>query len=394
MPATLGRYEVRAKIGEGGMAAVYVGRQRDGAGPDRLVALKVIKDEFAINQDFVHMFIDEARIVARLWHPNIVKVYELGKEKGRLFISMELLRGQSLLELWEASRAHGQRLPFHLLAWVGARICEGLHHAHETRDGLGNPQQIIHRDVNPSNVFISYVGEVKIIDFGLAKAINRMSKTAAGVVKGKLGYLSPEQARGFEVDRRADIFALGTTLWELMADQRLFRQADDIETLKRIHAAVVPDLMTLVPDFPPALWAIIKKSLAKDRDARHATAEAMAHDLDAFARSSPRPINAETLTRLMQELFDSERKRQDAWIHDASGPTPAPLVTLKPPSHADALPVVVVPAPPRLPQAAPMMPPPSVDAKVAGSRARGIVVALIVAAVVMALGIGYVLLGR
>ncbi len=347
MPSVLGRYDVRAKIGEGGMATVYVGRERDGE--RRAVALKVIKDEFSINREFVNMFIDEARIVARLSHPNVVKLHELGNEGGRLFIVMELLSGHSLWELWEASRARKLPLGYDRVAWIGARIADGLHHAHELTDDKGERQRIVHRDVNATNVFVSYDGSVKIIDFGLAKAINRVSKTAAGVVKGKLAYLSPEQASGQEVDQRADVFALGTTLWELSTDRRLFRQNDDIETLKKIHAAVIPDPTTLLPDFPQDLWKILQRALARDRTQRYATAADMAKDLDAFVGKR---VGAADVSSLMDQLFAAERQRQEAWLAEVSGTKAGvPHGTLKPPTnHAAVIPVVVPPS--RLPSEA------------------------------------------
>src|SRR5262245_10374770 len=225
IPERLGRYEIRAKIGEGGMAIVYLGHLAEGA--ERVAAVKVIKDEYSLNTDFVTMFMDEAKIVSRLDHPNIVKVYELGHEGNRLFIAMELLFGQSLWAVWNACRTRGIRLRYDLVAWIGARVAEGLHHAHELRSVDGTASNLVHRDMNASNIFVTYDGHVKIIDFGLAKAIGRVSKTAAGVVKGKLAYMSPEQAVGRQLDRRSDVFALGATLWEVSVDRRLFKGADD-----------------------------------------------------------------------------------------------------------------------------------------------------------------------
>src|SRR4051812_19891491 len=175
------------------MASVYLGRLHGPAGFQRVVALKVIKEEFCRNPEFVTMFMDEAKIVSQLSHPNLVQVIELGTEGDRLFIAMELLFGQSLWQVWDVCRARGVRLRYDMAAWIGARIAEGLHHAHEMKDASGQPLMLVHRDVNASNVFLTYAGEVKVIDFGLAKAANRTYKTAAGIVKGKLAYLSPEQ---------------------------------------------------------------------------------------------------------------------------------------------------------------------------------------------------------
>ena len=335
LPPRLGRYDVRAKIGEGGMATVYLGRL---AGPpghehqfERVVALKVIKEEFCRHPEFVTMFLDEAKIISRLSHPNCVQVIELGNEGDRLFIAMELLVGQSLWEIWDACRTRNVRLRYDLAAWIGARVAEGLHHAHEVRDAQGQPQMLVHRDVNASNIIVTYDGHVKVIDFGLAKAKGRAYKTAGGVVKGKLAYLSPEQVAGHPVDRRADVFALGTTLWELVVDRRLFKTKDDAETLKRVYAADVPDPTTLVDGFPPALWHVLQRALARDPAHRYATAAEFARALDEFGRSEGRAVDAMALTQVMRELFAEEAARDQRWIAEASAPGPAPASTMHPP---------------------------------------------------------------
>jgi serine/threonine-protein kinase len=336
LPARLGRYDVRAKIGEGGMATVYLGRL---AGPpghegafDRVVALKVIKEEYCRHPEFVMMFLDEAKIISRLSHPNCVQVIELGNEGDRLFIAMELLLGQSLWDVWDSCRTRGVRLRYDMAAWIGARIAEGLHHAHEMKDGQGQPQMLVHRDVNASNVIVTYDGHVKVIDFGLAKAKGRAYKTAGGVVKGKLAYLSPEQVAGHPVDRRADVFALGTTLWELMVDRRLFKTKDDAETLKRVYAAEVPDPTTLVDGFPPALWDVIRRALARDPASRYPTAADFARALDEFARSEGRVVDSMALSQVIRELFAEENARDLRWLAEASAPDgPAPLNTMHPP---------------------------------------------------------------
>lgn len=317
-PPRLGRYDVRAKIADGGMAAVYVARRDDG----EIVALKMIRDEFARNKEFLTMLLDEAKIVGHLRHPNIVRYHELCSaegDAGTAFIAMELLFGQSLWSVWDACRSRGVRLRYDMIAWIGARVADALHYAHELTDEAGRPLGIVHRDVNATNIFVTYDGEIKVIDFGLAKAANRASKTAAGIIKGKVAYMSPEQAVGAPVDRRTDVFALGTTLWELACDRRLFKHSDEVETLKRVHAAEVPDPTLLVDGFPPALWAILRRALARDPEDRYATAAELGRDLDGFASTGP-GVDAKVVADVMRELFAQEKARQAAWLADASGP--------------------------------------------------------------------------
>jgi serine/threonine-protein kinase len=318
---------VRAKIADGGMAAVFVARRLASPAPgphstnrDEVVAIKMIRDDFAKNEEFVTMFMDEAKIVRRLQHPNIVRYYELGTDSGHVFLAMELLFGQSLWNVWEACRARKVRLRYDMVAWIGARAADGLHHAHELYDEHGQALEIVHRDVNATNLFVTYDGRIKVIDFGLAKAANRASKTAAGIIKGKVAYMSPEQAIGATVDRRTDIFALGTTLWELCCDRRLFKQADEVETLRSVHAAEVPDPTALVNDFPPALWRVLQRALARSKDRRYPTAAEMARDLDAFVASAGTGVNESTVADVMTALFAEERSRQAVWFADASGP--------------------------------------------------------------------------
>jgi serine/threonine-protein kinase len=327
----LGRYGVRAKIAEGGMAIVYLGRSSD---PERpIVALKVIRPEYARDLQFVAMFLDEAKLVSRLGHPSIVKVYEQASQDGQLFIAMELLFGQSLATVWEASEKRGPRLAPEVVAFIGARIADGLHHAHELKDDSGVPQKVVHRDINPSNIFITYAGQVKIIDFGLAKAVDRLTSTMAGVVKGKLAYMAPEQIAGPNVDRRTDLFALGTTLWELTVGQRLFKGANDAETMRNVREARVADPRTVLPSYPPRLAAILMRALAKDRDTRYATAAELAKDLDAYVMSGGRIVNPATLLEIMARLFPGERDRDASWFEDTGLPIrTVPLAPLSLPS--------------------------------------------------------------
>jgi serine/threonine-protein kinase len=376
-PSRLGRYEVRAKIADGGMAAVYVARRDDG----EVVAIKMIREEFARSADFLTMLLDEATIVSRLRHPNIVRYHELGRDDaGHAFIVMELLFGQSLWSVWEACRARGVRLRYDMIAWLGARVADGLHYAHELVGEDGRAADIVHRDVNATNIFLTYDGGVKVIDFGLAKAANRASKTAAGVIKGKVAYMSPEQAIGAPVDRRTDIFALGTTLWELSCDRRLFKHSDEVETLRRVHAADVPDPPRVVDGYPPELARIVRRALARDRDHRYPTAGALAADLDAFAGSG---VNTGVVADVLRELFTQDRARQAAWVAEASAPERAqPLEPLKAPSQFWVDPVALPSPSARVLSVRNDRPPQRRRALLAALAALAITVCLVVAALV------------
>ncbi len=231
----------------------------------------------------------------------MVQHYEAGEDQGLHYIAMELLTGESLLSVWESFQARGAKIPYAVSAWIGARVAEGLHHAHELVDHTGAPEHVVHRDVNPSNVFVTFDGRVKVIDFGLARSETRLSRTEEGIVKGKLAYLSPEQVEGHAPDRRADIFALGTTLWEITVDRRLFKQDTDVKTVRAIHTCDVPDPRALAADYPAALWTILRRALAKDPRERYATAAELAHDLDACAPDLGETVTGTTVAQMMSE---------------------------------------------------------------------------------------------
>jgi serine/threonine-protein kinase len=215
---------------------------------------------------------------------------------------MELLIGESLLNVWTMFKQNDARIPYGIVAYIGARVAEGLHHAHDLKDEDGSPKNVVHRDVNPSNIFLTFDGRIKIIDFGLAKSEKRLTRTDQGIVKGKVAYLSPEQIEGHPPDRRADVFALGTTLWELALLQRLFRQENDIETVQKIQVCEVPDPRTIDRAFPVALWRVIERSLSKDPNGRYPNCEQMRSDLDDAALSLGGQMGTSTIAQLMAQL--------------------------------------------------------------------------------------------
>ena len=297
----LGEYEILAPISGGGMGSVSLGRST--ARPDELVALKVIRAEYGRNKEFVAMLLDEAAIASRLSHPNILAIRALGQDGTQHFLVMDLLRGRTLLDVSRAAHARGKRLPYEVVAWIGARIADALHHAHELVDDKGEPLNIVHRDVNPANIFITREGVPRLIDFGLAKARDRIASTAIGVVKGKLAYLAPEQAHGKPADRRSDVFALGVTLWETALDRRLFHDDSNVETIRRVREAAVPDPRTLADGFPPALADAIVRALALDPQERWQTAAELRDALDAYLAATGEPVDAARVRAEWTELF-------------------------------------------------------------------------------------------
>jgi serine/threonine protein kinase len=308
----LGRYEVGVKVGGGGMADVYVGRETRDDGRDELVALKVIRDEYGHDARYLRMFSDEAKILARLSHPNIIRTLEYGIAKEHRYIAMELLLGQTLAQVWDLLAARGERLSLSLGAWICSRIADALHAAHEMTDDSGNPLGVVHRDVNPSNVFLTYSGEVKLIDFGLAKARVRRTQSVNGIVKGKIPYLAPEQLTMNPIDRRIDLYALGTTLWEMGTMARLFKRETDLETLRAIREAKVPDPRELVPGYPDDLYAVVLLALQSDPDDRYSTASEMRDDLVAFIGDQASESSAE-LAELVSRLYSGEKEKHLAW---------------------------------------------------------------------------------
>ena len=319
-PTRLGPYEVGAKIGGGGMASVYVGRRIEGEPKDEIVALKLIRDELAKDREYVAMFLDEAKILSRLNHPDIIDTRDYGIEGETRFIAMELLLGRSLLDAFDRANQQKTRMPLDLAAFVGKRVAEALDYAHALESEKGAKLNVIHRDVNPTNVFVTYAGQVKLIDFGLAKSSARLAKSGEGIIKGKVPYLSPEQIEEKPFDHRADIYALGATIWEMTTGRRLFKRATDVETIRAIREHDVPDPREIVEGlYPDALWKIVERALERDPAKRYATAGELARDLDKFVQKHGRKGELdEALAKWIEELFPGERAKQEAWLAEVS----------------------------------------------------------------------------
>ncbi len=328
-PDRLGRHDVLGKIAGGGLSTIYLGRRIDDGG---LVALKVVRDDLRGDDDVLAMFFDEARLLERLVHPNIVRTFEHGADGDHAFIAMELLLGTTVAEVQKACVARGMGLHPEAAAWIAARVGDALEHAHRLEDDRGLPLGIIHRDVNPTNIFLTFTGEVKLIDFGLAKCRDRATTTLRGVIKGKLPYLSPEQIMQLPLDRRSDVFGLGTTLWELLTTRRLFGRATDIATVRAVHCGPIPDPRVLAPDVPKELAAIVLHALERNRDRRYDGAGKLARDLDAVLGKQNGPRASARVGAMLRELFPAELERQRGWCK--------PAVSIPPKSGSD---VVTVP---------------------------------------------------
>ena len=266
---TLGPYEIVSKLSTGGMAHLFLARRTGPGGFQRIVVIKVVKQHLATQPDFVRMFLDEARIASRLHHPNVVQIVELGEGHGLHYLVMEFVRGASLAELLGRLAELDRRLLPAPAAAIAAAAAAGLHAAHETRAEDGSLLHVIHRDVSPQNVLLGSKGEVKVIDFGIAKARGRMHETAAGSGwKGKLRYMSPEQIEGKPLDRRVDVYALGVVLWEMLTMRRLFQEENDMQVMMRIRAGEHPPPGAFVPAIPFALDALVLEMLHRDPNRR------------------------------------------------------------------------------------------------------------------------------
>ena len=312
-PARLGRYRLCSELASGGMATVYLARLEDQAGHgfEKFVAVKVVHRHLAHERQFIDMFLDEARLSASIDHPNVCSVFDFGQADGVYYLAMEYLLGEPLLRISNklASLRDTQRLA--ALPWYAARIfadaCEGLHAAHELRDAEGTPLGVVHRDVTPQNVIVTYDGSVKVLDFGVAKAGSQLHTTEAGKIKGKLAYVSPEQLRNRALDRRSDVFSAGVCLWEFLVLKRLFRRDSEAATLMAVASDEIPAPSSIRKWVPAELDAIVLKALARDPDERYPSARAMGRDLAAFLTRSGATLGMSDVSEWMRALFEEER---------------------------------------------------------------------------------------
>ncbi len=306
----IGRYRILGELGHGTTAMLYLARVDGPGGFERLFAVKAIHRHLCREPAFLDMFLNEARISAQVRHPNVVSVNDLEIEDGRYFLAMDYVCGETLSSLLGATWNRKEPLPWTIAAAVIAKVCEGLHAVHELLDPVGRPLEVVHRDVAPQNIMVSYSGQVFLMDFGISKALSSISHTKPGIVRGTVAYLSPEQVRGVQPDRRSDLFSVGTILWESTVGLRLFKHDSELGTATRILKMPVPKPSDFHEDYPEELERIVLKALNRDREARYQTAQEIADDLHELLKTCPEPVRAAQLAEYMKTAFaDRYEKR-------------------------------------------------------------------------------------
>ncbi|MCK5798141.1 MAG: protein kinase, partial [Deltaproteobacteria bacterium] len=300
-----GHYLLNRRIARGGMAEVFLATQHGPEGFERQVAIKRILPHLADSREFVEMFMDEARLAARLTHPNIAHIYEFGQVDDAYFIAMEYIDGVDLAPIFLA----GERdlMPLAHVTRIAADVAAGLHYAHQQRSPDGRPLGIVHRDISPQNILVSFDGAVKIVDFGIAKATHHMDRTNPGEIRGKFSYMSPEQTRGEHLDGRSDVFCLGIVLYELVTGHALFSRTDPIGAMEEIRGGVLPTPTRQGIPLPSQLLQILQHALERDPDARYADAAAMQLDLETFLHSLQEISNSLTLAKYFREHYGAPR---------------------------------------------------------------------------------------
>jgi serine/threonine-protein kinase len=306
------RYKVLERIAAGGMAEVFRAESAGLEGFKKLVAIKRVLPHLAEKKQFIGMFLDEARVGAHLSHSNCVQVFDIGVGDNTYFIVMEFVDGSDLKGVIEHRKTIAQPVPVEEACLITVRICEGLAYAHELVDSKGQSLHIVHRDMSPPNVLLTRFGEVKIVDFGLAKANSQLEKSEPGIIKGKFSYLSPEAAQGLPVDARTDVFAVGIILWEMLAGRRLFLGDSDLETVRMVQRAEVPSLRQINPKVPLELERVLAKGLAADPAKRYQTAREFGRDLNQILFATGRAVSSFDIAQLVLPIWrDRQRKKRD-----------------------------------------------------------------------------------
>ena len=303
MAVKFGKYILLDKIATGGMAEIWLAKQTGVEGFEKLVVIKKILPHFTHDKEFVTMFLDEARIAAKLNHPNIVQIYDLGKEQNTYYIAMEYISGDDIRGILQTSIKQGKFLPLQFAVRIISQAAAGLHYAHTLTDMYGTPMNIVHRDISPQNILVTYTGTTKIVDFGIAKAATQSQETRAGTLKGKFAYMSPEQALGKKLDGRSDLFALGIVLYEITVGKRLFKSDSELKTLRMITEEPITPPIEVNPKYPKKLNDIIMKALERDRDKRYKNCNEFHVELEGFLREYPKPSSTVELSKWMKTIF-------------------------------------------------------------------------------------------
>jgi len=315
---SLGKYYLFARLGTGGMADAYLAVARGAMNVTKLAVVKRLREEHASDPDAREMFLNEARLAARLNHPNVIQTFEAGSEGGCYFIAMEYVDGQPLSRLLTRLRRKGRKIDPTIAARICSHALEGLHHAHELVDFDGTPLQMIHRDVSPQNIMVTYDGRVKVLDFGIAKAVGT-TQTAHGVFKGKMAFMAPEQLVGEKVDRRADLFSMGVCLWEAVTGARLLADETPAKTLFNLMNKRLPPASEINPDVPEQLSTVLAKALERNPEDRYASAYDMHVALEEFVRSAGRVITDHDVRDVPRQLFGDIREKLQAQIREHVG---------------------------------------------------------------------------
>jgi serine/threonine protein kinase len=310
-----GRYRLAYQLASGGMGSVFLARADGPGGFEKLVALKRIHAHLASDRRFVSMFLDEARIAARIQHPNVCGVIDFGEVDGAYFLTMPFIVGESMNRVIGTVAKMSSGPLYDLMPLIAARLvadaCEGLHAAHELKDDAGHLLDVVHRDVSPQNLMVGYDGVVRVLDFGVASARHRHYQTTTGEVKGKFAYLSPEQIDSGPVDRRSDVWALGVCLWEAVTARRLFARETMPKTIKAVCEMPIPALRSVRPDAPEALEPIVERALARDVERRYPNARALGRDLAAVIAKSDRFVGAPEVAEWLEQLLPGSMREQE-----------------------------------------------------------------------------------
>lgn len=317
-PKRFGKYLLLDRIALGGMAELYRAMITGVQGFEKLIAVKKILPHLTIEEELVHSFIDEAKLAALLHHQNIVQIYDFGSVEKSYFIAMEYLFGKDLRYVTEKAKQTGRPLSLEHALFIVSRVASGLHYAHNLKDFQGKPLNIIHRDISPQNVFITYEGDVKVVDFGIAKAATQSTMTQVGMIKGKVAYMSPEQAEGKAIDYRSDIFSLGIILYELVTGQRMF-QGDTMQILSKVRSGEFVSADQIVKDLPDKLYEILNHALAKDAEKRYESCNDMLSDLEECMYAFSRRPTTRGLSEYMKGLFEGEIAEEEKTMSRLAG---------------------------------------------------------------------------